>query len=539
MPEQEFDFIVVGGGSAGCALAARLSENSGFRVALIEAGRRKGGLNVDVPGLLSKIVPPNPMNWNYWTEPQKQLNDRKLYWPRGKVMGGSSAINGMVYIRGHARDYDEWAQMGCTGWSYDDVLPYFKKSEGTDRPDDAYHEGDGPLKVSQRTSVNPLNEAFLDAGSEAGLPFTDDFNGETQEGVGWYDQTIHRGRRQSTARTYLTEAQHRPNLTIIAATQVQRVILDGKQVTGVEVHRKGTVSIIRAAKEVILSGGAINSPQLLQLSGIGHPDDIQAVGLPVLHELVGVGRNMQDHLDILVSAYLKQPVSLVRYQAPHRGVLELIKWFLKKPGVLSDIVLPVGAFLKTDQALERPDIQLHILLGMADEPHGFSDAYEHGFGIHICQLRPRSTGTISLASADPLAPAKIDPNYLADPEDTRVLREGIKIARRMMRQPAFSEFIDREREPFAGVDLDDDEAVNAVIRAKGETIYHPVGTCSMGPIDNASSVVDPELKVVGLTGMRVADASVIPRLVGGNTNAPTIMIAEKCADLIKDQYAAS
>ncbi len=538
MPAQEFDFIVVGGGSAGCALAARLSENSGFRVALVEAGRKSGGLNVDVPGLLSKVVPPNPMNWNYWTEPQKQLNGRKLYWPRGKVMGGSSAINGMIYIRGHARDYDEWAQMGCSGWSYDDVLPYFKKSEGTDRPDNAYHKGDGPLKVSQRTSVNPLNEAFLEAGNEAGLPYTEDFNGETQEGLGWFDQTIRGGRRQSTAKTYLAEAEHRPNLKIIADTQVQRVILEGKQVTGVEVNRKGKISILHAAREVILSGGAINSPQLLQLSGIGHPDDIQAVGLPVLHELPGVGRNMQDHLDILVAAYLKQPVSLVRYQAPHRGVMELVKWFLKKPGVLSDIVLPVGAFLKTDPALERPDIQLHILLGMADEPHGFAKAHEHGFGIHICQLRPRSTGTISLASADPLAAAKIDPNYLADPEDTRVLREGIKIARRMMRQPAFADFIDREREPFAGTDLDDDDAVNAIISAKGETIYHPVGTCSMGPSNNASSVVDPELKVVGMTGLRVADASVMPRLIGGNTNAPTIMIAEKCADLIKKHHAA-
>ncbi len=538
MPEQTFDFIVVGGGSAGCALAARLSENNSFKVALIEAGRRNGGLTVDMPGLISKIVPPNPMNWSYWTEPQKQLNDRKLYWPRGKVMGGSSAINGMIYIRGHARDYDEWAQIGCTGWSYDDILPYFKKSEGTDRPDDAYHQGDGPLKVSQRTSVNPLNEAFLKAGDEVGLPFTEDFNGESQEGVGWYDQTIRGGRRQSTAKTYLAEAAGRDNLTIIADTQVQRVLLDGRRVTGVEVFSKGKTRTLSASREVILCGGAINSPQLLQLSGIGHSDDIQAVGLEVKHQLPGVGRNMQDHLDILVSAYLKQPVSLVQYQAPHKGIVEMAKWFLKRPGVLSDVVLPVGAFIKTDTALERPDIQFHILLGMSDEPHGFSKPYEHGFGIHVCQLRPRSTGTISLASSNPLEPAKIDPNYLSDPEDARVLREGIKTARRMMRQPALDDFVDRERDPFGGVALEDDEAVDAIIAAHGETIYHPVGSCSMGPADNTGSVVDPELKVIGLTDLRVADASVMPRLIGGNTNAPTIMVAEKCADMIKNRYAS-
>lgn len=529
-----FDYIVVGGGSAGCAMAARLSENPSNSVLLVEAGKKRGGLKVDVPGLLSEIVPPNPMNWNYWTEPQEHLNDRKLYWPRGKVMGGSSSINGMIYIRGHARDYDEWAQLGCTGWSYDDVLPYFIKSEGSSREADPLHGTAGPLKVSQRTSNNPLNKMFLDAGEQAGLPYTEDFNGEIQEGLGWYDQTIHQGRRQSTERSYLSkDVQNRANLTILAETQARRVVLDGKKASGIEVTQNGTIATISVNKEVILSGGAINSPQLLQLSGIGDPADIQAVGLTVHHELTAVGKNMQDHLDVLISAPLKEPISLVKYQAPHRGVWEFAKWFMKKPGVLSDVVLPVGAFLKTDKALERPDIQLHILLGMSDKPHGFEKAYEHGMGIHMCQLRPQSRGTIALSSDDPMEHAKIDPNYLSAQEDMNVVRKGIKLTRTLLQQPALANVIEGEREPFHGVDLNDDEAIDSIVRAHAETIYHPVGTCAMGPADRSTSVVDPSLKVIGIEGLRVVDASVMPRLIGGNTNAPTIMIAEKCADMIK------
>jgi len=533
MPETKFDYIIVGAGSAGCAMAARLTEDPKNKVLLLEAGQKDGALQINMPGLIGKVVAPNKFNWNYWTEPQKNLNGRKLFWPRGKVLGGSSAINGLLYVRGNARDYDEWAQLGCTGWTFEDVLPYFKKSEGSDRTPDDFHGDKGPLKTSQHTSQNPLNTAFLNAASEMGLPYTDDFNGPNQEGVGWYDQTIRGGRRQSTGRTYLAEAAGRENLTVLTEAQARRVVLKGKQVTGVEISRKGKVETWHAGREVILCGGAINSPQLLQLSGIGDPDMIQKVGLPVVHELQGVGKNMQDHLDLTVYAHLKDPISLMRYQAPHRGIAEMIKWFLHKPGMLSDCVTPVGAFLKTDPALERPDVQFHIMLGMADQPHGFEDPHEHGFGIHVCQLRPQSRGTIGLTSNDPLAHAAIDPNYLDVAEDLRVMREGVKLVRRMMAQPAIKDLTTREKDPWHGVDIDDDSATEAIIRDKAETIYHPVGTCAMGPRDHKASVVDPSLKVIGLEGLRVVDASVMPRLIGGNTNAPTIMIAEKCADMIK------
>jgi len=539
MSQNTFDYIVVGAGSAGCAIASRLSEDPSVSVLLLEAGGKDNSLKVTVPAMITELVKPNPMNWSYWTEAQKHLNDRKLFWPRGKVLGGSSAINAMLYVRGHQRDYDEWAQLGCTGWGFDDVLPFFKKAEGSNREADHYHGTEGPLLVEQHTSEHPLNDSFLKAANEMGLPYTDDFNGPNQEGAGWYDQSIKRGRRQSTARTYLKAAEGRSNLTVLTDAQATQICLKGKKATGVKIMRGGKEETWNAGREVILSGGAINSPQLLQLSGIGDPADIQAVGLPVMHELMGVGKNMQDHIDMLVNAHLKDPISMLQYTRPDKGAIEMLKWFFKRPGVMSDCVTPVGAFIKTDKALERPDIQLHIMVAMADKPHGFAEPHEHGMGIHICPLRPHSRGTISLASADPMAHAKIDPCYLDQTEDLRVLREGTKVVRRLYRQPALQEFITGEVSPWDKIDIDDDDATDELIRAKAETIYHPVSTCSMGPADNKMSVVDPRLKVIGLEGLRVADASIMPRLIGGNTNAPSIMIGEKCADMVKADHAGA
>lgn len=532
-----YDYIVVGAGSAGCVLANRLSADGRHSVLLLEAGKKDKPLSVHVPGMLGQQIASDKNNWFYWTEPQKHMKNRKLFWPRGKLLGGSSSINGLLYVRGHARDYDEWAQMGCTGWSFEEVLPYFKKSEdfaggGTD-----HHGTGGPMHVSERSSDNPINDAFIASTKEAGYPETDDFNGPNQEGVGAYQQTIKDGRRWSTATAYLKPILDRKNLTILTEALTHKVVMDGTQATGVVIKHKGTVQTIKAQKEVILCGGAINSPQLLMLSGIGDSAELRQHGIPVVKDLTGVGKNMQDHLDTTVTAYCDQPITFKKWANPLLAIGELIKWGLKKPGVLSDCITPTGAFLKSDPALERPDIQLHLLLGVAPEPHGFALPVHHGIGIHSCVLRPRSTGRIGLHSSNPEDAALIDPNYLADPFDLEIARAGVKMSAEIMRQAAFKDYISKFEAPWDRLDQLSDDAIDDIIRDKAETIYHPVGTCAMGPADQQMSVVDPQLNVIGTKGLKVADASVMPRLIGGNTNAPTIMIAEKCADMILNKSA--
>ncbi|WND02662.1 choline dehydrogenase [Temperatibacter marinus] len=530
----EFDFIVVGAGSAGCVLANRLSANGQYEVLLIEAGKADKSLAIHVPAMLGEEISSTRNNWFYWTEPQKHLNNRKLFWPRGKVLGGSSSLNGMVYIRGHARDYDEWAQLGCKGWSFSDVLPYFKKSESFEEGADSYHGGDGPLNVGPRTSDNPLNDAFLASGLEAGFKESADFNGADQEGFAPFQQTIKEGRRWSTAAAFLKPVMDRANLTVLTGALTRRVVIEKGKAVGVEVDHKKKTLLFTARRETVLCGGAINSPQLLMLSGIGDEKDLRGHGIAVNKHLPAVGKNMQDHLDTTVTAYCKQPITMKRYKNPYHALTGLWKWFRKKPGFMSDIIVPTGAFLKSDAALERPDIQFHMIMAIADEPHGFAYPKHHGFGIHSCVLRPRSTGTISLKSSDPHDHALIDPNYLADPYDLEIARAGARMSAKVLTQPAFSPFFERFEEHWEGILDMSDDMLNDVIRAKSETIYHPTSTCTMGAADHPMSVVDPSLKVIGIENLRVADASVMPRLIGGNTNAPTIMIGEKCADMMLD-----
>lgn len=531
----EYDFIVIGAGSAGCVLANRLSADPSNRVLLLEAGGKDASPFIHMPLGLGQLVPKETHNWYFWTEPQAQMGGRSLFWPRGKVLGGSSSINGMVYIRGHASDYDHWRQLGCAGWSFDDVLPYFKRSETSERGETALRGGSGPLYVSKRTSDHELLDVFVEAGVQAGYDETDDFNGEQQEGVGHFEATIKEGRRWSAAAAYLTPILGRPNLQVVTEALTTRVLFEGKAATGVEYRQGGEMHQAHAACEVVLAGGAVNSPQLLLLSGIGPAGELASHGITSVADLRGVGKNLQDHLDVTLQWACTQPITAYKNIPFHRKVMTLLQWAVFKSGWGAHMATPSGAFLKTRPELETPDIQLHYMNSMG-AAHGFEMPKRHGFQIHVCQLRPESRGEITLASPDPDAHPKIQPNYLSAPGDLEVLRDGVKIVRRIVGQRAFDDYRGEEIWPGEGID---DDALDEAIRGVGETIYHPVGTCKMGHDDMA--VVDDQLRVRGIGGLRVVDASIMPSLIGGNTNAPTMMIAEKAADMIladKKQAAA-
>lgn len=524
---QAYDYVIVGGGSAGCVLANRLSADPGISVLLIEAGGRDRSPLIRAPGGLLPIMMRGLYAWRYMSVPQRHLDDRSLYLPRGRVLGGGSSINGMVYCRGTPADYDGWAAAGNPGWGFADVLPYFRRAESYEPGVDDYHGGDGPIRVSRPGVKHPLARAFVAAGVEAGHRYNPDSNGAFRDGFGPTDVTAGGGRRSSSSAAYLDPARGRRNLTIVTGAQATRLLFDGRRATGVAYVRKGAPCEARAVREVILSAGAINSPQLLMLSGIGPAAHLRGHGVEVLHDLPGVGANLQDHLAVAVKHRCLQPISMFKYFSPLSGAMALGRYMLFRQGPLADPGMEAVAFVRSDPALAEPDIKFHFVMALYAN-NGRDLTPEHGFAAHINVVRPESRGTVRLASADPMAAPAIDQNYLADPRDRAVMRHGIRIAREIFAQPAFDPYRGAELAPGPGIA--DDEALDAFIRAHAEADYHSVGTCRMGVDGNA--VVDPELRVHGIGGLRVVDASVMPRIIGGNTNMPVIMIAEKAADMI-------
>ncbi|CAM2178178.1 Alcohol dehydrogenase (acceptor) [Paraburkholderia sacchari] len=546
-PAAAYDYIVVGAGSAGCAVAGRLADDPDVTVALIEAGPHDHHYSVWAPvGLAATVHKAGPRNYGYYSVPQPGLLGRRSYQPRGKGLGGSSSINGMVYIRGHRDDYDEWARLGCTGWGFDDVLPYFRRSECNERyaghDNDPLHGSQGPLHVTDIRTPNPFSQRFVEAAMQAGLPFNNDFNGPTQEGAGLYQVTLHEGERWNAARAYLhrgdsSDARHnggRKGLDVLTDTQARSLTFEGKRVSGVTAARDGQTLTLQAWREVIVSGGAFNSPQLLMISGIGPADQLRERGIRVLHDLPGVGENLQDHLDIIVN---KQVPSLDLYGFTARGMMrmawEILRYRRNRTGMVSSNFAEAGAFLHSKCGLALPDVQLAFVLAiLGNRNMGDRRKLGHGYSCHATILRPRSRGHVRLDTADMRDAPLIDPRFLSEESDMDALVAGVKAVRRIYAQPALAQAGGKEllTEGF-GPDDANEEAIRDFIRHHADTVYHPVGTCKMG-ID-AMAVVDPQLRVCGIDGLRVADASIMPTLIGGNTNAPAIMIGEKAADLIR------
>lgn len=532
---EEFDYVIVGGGSAGSVLASRLSEEPDVTVCLVEAGGEGRGALVRTPLATVVMLPGYGRinNWAYETVPQPGLNGRRGYQPRGRALGGSSAINAMLYTRGHPGDYDDWLAAGCVGWGFEDVLPLFKRAENNIRGSDAWHGDAGPLQVSEQRTPRAVTRAFVEACAQTQVPVSDDFNGPRQEGAGLYQVTqFHdsgrEGERCSAAAAFLHPVMNRPNLSVRTRTLATRIMFEGRKAVGLMCRRGGHEETVKARREVILCGGAFNSPQLLLLSGIGPAAELRDNGVEPRHELPGVGRNLQDHIDFVLS--WRTGDTEVLGLAP-TGALNMLRefrrWRRDRTGLFASPGAEGGAFVKSDPALARPDLQLHFVAAVVDD-HARRLHWGFGYSCHVCVLRPFSRGTVRLAGPDPTAAPLIDPRFLEDQRDADLLLEGVKMTRRIMQAPALAPYRRRE------IHLDgvtDDAVLMRHIRDRADTVYHPSGTCRMGVDDQA--VVDPRLRVRGLDGLRVVDASVMPTLVGGNTNAPTIMIAEKAADMIR------
>jgi choline dehydrogenase len=526
----EADFIVVGAGSAGCTVAARLSEDPGTRVILLEAGGEDTNRWIHIPLGFGKTFADPSVNWCFETEPDAGANGRKVFWPRGKVLGGSSSINGMVYIRGQAEDFDHWRQLGNTGWSFDDLLPYFKRAEHQARGGDKFHGSGGPLAVSD-VERHPIAEAFIDSAIALGFERNDDFNGAAQDGVGYHQTTTRNGKRCSTAVGYLNPARGRANLQIVTHALSEKIIVEGKRAVAVQYRQGGEVKTARARREIVLCGGAIGSPHLLLLSGIGPAAHLAQHGIAVAHDLPGVGQNLQDHYSAPIKLKAAMPVTVNDVMLSNVKKLKVgMQYYMFHTGPLAMISSPAALFAKTRPELATPDIKISISPFSADRPqdglHKFS-----GFTTIAYQLRPESRGEIKLKSANPADPPAMIPNYLSDPVDRQTIVDGLKLCRRILTQPSLARFVAEEFQP--GPAVASDAELLDYARQRGGTVYHPTSTCKMGV--DVMAVVDPELKVIGIEGLRVADASVMPTVISGNTNAATIMIGEKLADIVRDK----